>query len=308
MKARSSSKWNEFFFTTVDARVYAALRIAVAVILAIHLAVLAGNWLMWFSDSGVLDRASARANIDEHTQSLFFWLSGSPATLKICLALIIVQLFAFGIGLATRFNSICLFIWLVSLHHRNNLIWEGEDLLLRIVCFLLIFMPLSQRWSLDAVIRKRRQVITSPESPPTASVWPLRLLQLELSCLYLSSVVEKLSGEYWRNGTAIQYVMRLDDVSGHRVPLANLFHYDLIGYQLLTWMTVGFEIMLAFLIWVPQVRRPIIYLGIAFHLGIELTMDLFLFQWIMILILSTHLVSPLGPGAAIEPTKNPQLK
>jgi hypothetical protein len=216
--------------------------------------------------------------------------------------------FAFGIGLATRFNTICLFVWLVSLHHRNNLIWEGEDLLLRIVCFLLIFMPCSQRWSLDAVIRKRRGGSSPPDSPATASVWPLRLLQLELSCLYLSSVVQKLSGEYWRNGTAIQYVMRLDDVSGHRLPLANLFSYDLISYQLFTWMTVGFEIMLAFLIWVPQVRRPIIYLGIVFHLGIEITMDLFLFQWIMILILATHLVSPLKSGASIDLTKNPQLE
>ncbi len=305
MKPSSSSKWNEFFFTTVDARVYAALRIAIAVILAIHLSVLARNWLMWFSESGVLDRASARANIDDHTQSLFFWLNGSPTTLKLCLVLIAAQLVAFGIGLATRFNTICLFVWLVSLHHRNNLIWEGEDLLLRIVCFLLIFMPLSQHWSLDAVIRKRRDGVATPDSPPTAFVWPLRLLQLELSCLYLSAVIQKLSGEYWRNGTAIQYVIRLDDVSGHRVPLANLLDYDLIGYQLLTWSTVGFEIMLAFLIWVPQVRRPIIYLGIVFHLGIEFTMDLFLFQWLMILVLATHLVSPLSPGAAINPTKNP---
>jgi hypothetical protein len=76
--------------------------------------------------------------------------------------------------------------------------------------------------------------------------------------------------------------------------MANLFLHDPIAYQIATWATIGLEIMLAFLVWLPPVRRGVVFIGIAFHLGIELTMDLFMFQWLMILILATHLVTPLG--------------
>lgn len=95
MKALAPKGWDEFFFTCIDARIYAALRIAVGLILAIHLAVLARDWLMWFGESGVLDLASARANVGPHMHGVLHgvlhWMEGSPAILRICLALIWVQ-------------------------------------------------------------------------------------------------------------------------------------------------------------------------------------------------------------------------
>jgi len=44
--------------------------------------------------------------------------------------------------------------------------------------------------------------------------WGLRLFQLQMAVIYLSSAIEKTSGVDWREGTALYYVARLDDSFG----------------------------------------------------------------------------------------------
>ncbi len=274
-------RWNRFFYGPADPRVYASLRIGFGVLLFVSGVVLGLDWLKWFSEGGILDPESARRNIDSDTWSVFWWLPGSPKVLWTCYALFMLQILALIVGFYPRFQAACLFVWLLSLHHRNNLIWDGEDVLFRIICFLLIWMPLGRVWSIDS---KRK----SPNGNGDVPAWPLRLLQIELTCLYFSAVLSKLSGTAWRDGTALYYVSKLGEFSGRMPITAGLFEIMWL-VAILTWLTIAVELLLVFGVWVPKMRLPTVVIGMLFHLGIELTMNLFLFQWLMILILSTHL-------------------
>lgn len=280
MRDRLIQGWNVFFFGGIDSRVYAAIRIAVACMLLIYALILGLDWEQWFSNDGVLDIASGRANIDADVLSLLFVLPDSGTILWVFYAAFCLQSVLLLAGVWTRFQTISLFVLLVSLHHRNNLIWEGGDVLLRLTLFLMIFMPLGARWAVDA--RRNKVSVAMP-------AWPLRLLQLQQSFLYFSSVGRKLQGDDWQNGEAVYYASHLNDFWGRL--FSQGISPELIWIsQGLTWSAIAVELVLAFAVWFPSMRKSAVVIGVAFHLSLELTMNLFLFQWMMILILLTHLV------------------
>ena len=53
-------------------------------------------------------------------------------------------------------------------------------------------------------------------SAQTKANWPIRLIQVQLSLIYLAAARSKLSGETWLNGTAVSYALRVADMQ--RVP------------------------------------------------------------------------------------------
>ena len=58
-------------------------------------------------------------------------------------------------------------------------------------------------------------------------------------------------------------------------------------------------------VWVPSLRRSTVLIGLGFHLSLELTMNLFIFQWLMIGILASHLFTPLrGEEAPKQKTRS----
>lgn len=275
-----AKSWNRFFHATTDGQVYAVLRMGVSTCLLIYAIVLAPNWLLWFSDSGIMSQEAGKENIDPDTWSLLNLLPASPAVLWSVFGIFSLQSLLLLLGWKSRVQVVCLFIWILSFHHRNNLIWEGGDVLLRLTLFLMMFMPLGAKWSLDNLGKR------APHDHP---IWPLKLLQLQQSLLYLSSVLRKLQGEDWVNGTALYYAFRLDEFSG-RIGTFRLSSDFLWIYQSLTWLAIAIECLLIFGVWAPSIRRKVVIIGLFFHLSLELSMNLFLFQWLMILILSTHLI------------------
>lgn len=274
--------WNRFFFSPVDARVFAALRFAFGGILLIYAIVLAPDFERWFGENGVMGKEEARQNIDPDTWTFLSFVPGSPRVLAILFLLFCTQILLFLIGLGTRFQAICLFLWILSLHHRNNLIWEGGDVLLRISLLLLVFMPLGARWSVDSILKKG--------SVETGAVWPVRLLQLQQSMIYLSSVGQKLRGGDWLSGEALFYIGKLDEFSG-RIGSLLLPEAWTEWYRPMTWGVIAVEALLVIGVWIPSVRVKAVVIGILFHLAIEFSMNLFVFQWLMILVLATHLVT-----------------
>ena len=281
MISKIRSCWNRFFFSDVDCRVYGFLRICLGTILLIYACILGPDWLRWFADDGVMSKAAARASIDSDAWTVLQWLPATHGVLWAVFAIICIQIVLFLAGIFTRFQTVCLFIWVTSLQHRNDLIWEGEDILLRVALFLAIFMPLGAIWSVDS-LRK------SKVRKSYAQIWPLRLLQLQQAVLYFSSVGQKLYGNDWWSGYALYYASRLDDFSGRMLTLRLSADY-LWLYQTLTWLTLAIEILLVWAIWMPSLRKQTVMVGVLFHLGLELSMNLFMFQWLMIFILITHL-------------------
>jgi predicted DCC family thiol-disulfide oxidoreductase YuxK len=118
------------------------------------------------------------------------------------------------------------------------------------------------------------------ETAPLVLPWAQRLAQLQISTLYLISVLNKWPGESWRNGTAVYWALSIPDLKRFPVPLLNGDHMWLINIA--TYGTLAAELALAFLVWVPRLRLYVLAAGVLMHLGIEYSMNIPLFSALMI--------------------------
>lgn len=274
--------WRQFFHEPVDPRICALIRIGYAALVLVNLAVFYPTLSVWFGDEGVLRQRLAIELLDPDSWSVLFWLPSSNLTLHLCFWIFVAQAVCLLLGLRTRFNSVCVFVWLVSFQNRNLLLLDGEDTVFRLVGFFLIFMPAGYVWSLDARFRPRGTVL------PPASGWAVRLLQIQMAVIYMSASLVKMQGETWVDGTALYYVARLDDYFG-RFPLPR-FMFDVpIVVAVLTWSVIVVEFLVPLLVWFKETRLPCLFAAALFHLGCDYSMSLFLFHYIMLVGLCSFL-------------------
>ncbi len=266
--------WNDFFFAARDPRLASVLRIGFALIVLVNLAVLAPDLRLWFSEDGLVPAATGEQIINEHALSLFSYLPHTDTVLYACFGVFVAQAVLLLLGWYTRVQAIGVFIWLVTFQHRNYAIVDGEDTVLRMFAFYLALCPAGWAFSLDALRRK-------PETPPPAP-WALRLFQIQMSIIYLSSAIEKSLGTHWTGGRALYYIARLDDAFG-KWPMPSYPFESFALIKIMTWGVLALEWLLPVLLWMKRTRKLALVVAIVFHLAIDYTMNLFLFHWIMIL-------------------------
>ena len=286
--ANAPSRWFEqWVFQTCDPRLVPVLRIGFAILVAINALVWLRDASYWFSDEGVLTLASA-IDINKHARwSLLFYLPSTPMVVNSCLALMLTNCLLLAIGCWSRWQMVCIFVWLVSFQNRNPIICDAEDTLFRCFAFYMIFLPLDCGWSVSQAWRRRRGL--SIAEVTSADTWAIMLMRFQMIVIYVSATCTKVWGSTWQDGTALYYVSHMTDLFG-RMPAATPLFDNLFFVKAMTWGVVVIEGLLPLLLLIPRTRWLGVGLGIALHLGIELTMNLFLFEWLMML----GLVSFLG--------------
>jgi len=278
--------WQSFFHQPCDARVCAAIRIGYAAIVLMHLAVLYPDLDLWFTDNGVLPLEGALKIASPYSWSLLELWPSTSAVVHTCFWIAIAHSVCLLIGLLPRLNALALFVWIVSFQVRNDVINDGEDCLMRLMGFFMIWLPSGRCWSVNALVRSwwnraKEQEAGDRQQKYAAVGWPLRLLQIEMAAMFMSAALMKLAGADWLNGTALYYVSRLDDFFG-RFPFPAWPFDSPRAVALMTWSVIAVEFFVPILIWFRETRRPCLLLLVAFHLANEWTMNLFLFHWLML--------------------------
>ncbi len=270
--------WNRFFFEEADLSICGLIRIGFAALMLINVLMWAPDLERWFGESGAINHEASRAVIDPDSLSLFMWLPRTDAALWLAYSMLIFHTVALLLGFLTRAQAIGVFVWFTSFQHRNMLIFDGEDYLFRLLAFLIIFLPAGHYLSIDQWWRRKRQL---PALPHIGPVWSLRLVQCQVTMVYLSSAWEKLRSPDWIDGTALYYVSRLDDTFG-RFPLPSYLFESLVVMTLLTWAVLAAELLIPLGLWFQESRRFALAIAIGLHLAIDYSMNLFLFQPLMI--------------------------
>jgi hypothetical protein len=267
---------DRFLFESCDPVIASVLRIGFATLLLIHVSVWMLDGNRWFSDTGVL-KADTVPGLSKIPHWSVFSMSPSEGMVNIGLWTLMLQSVLLLVGCWSRFQAGCIFFWLVSFQHRNPLICDGEDTLFRLFAFFFIFLPLDCAWSVTHLFRKTVSTVHD-----RSSAWGLRLIQFQMTAIYLSATYSKLQGTTWRDGSAMFYVFQMDDYMGRSgfTEWALDFPWLIRG---LTWAAITIELVLPFALWCRHTRRYAIVLGVGFHLAIEFSMNLFLFEWLMIL-------------------------
>lgn len=266
--------WNSFFHSPVSCATLVLFRILFGTILLGNSFLLLPLVADFYSADGIWNHAVWSRYSRNLRFCLLHLLPASTASFRFILLVHVIAVVGFLIGWQFRICSVLVFLTLVSIHHRNAYILSSGDTLLRMFCFMAIFSDASAGLSVDA-LNKSTDFKEFPEIDP----WPVRIMQLQICIVYLRTVYWKLRGKMWWNGTAAWYPLWVDAYVRFRPPRCML---SLPLVKVATWGTLLEELSLGVLIWVRELRYPILISGILLHLMLDVIMNLQFFSWIMI--------------------------
>lgn len=274
--------WNRFFFAPEGVEAIALFRVAIGALMVLWSLLMAPDFLVWYGENGILPWRAVSASLEPlNLWPVARWVSarlggGDDAA---AIAIWVVGLVAGAtlmVGLRSRLSAALAWLAVLSLTWRNQYIFNGGDTLLRLFLMYLIVSPAGRAYSLDA----RRLARLGRPLPREHAPWALRLVQLQISWVYLVAFWTKLAGTTWLDGSAVYYVLRSPHFQ--RFPLPEFLDQSLLVSQLLSWSTLAVEFAMFTLIWIKELRRYVVVAGVLLHLGIEYTMNIAIFELVML--------------------------
>ncbi len=270
--------WERCWFTETSPSPLCLYRIIYGLLVLTTSLLLAPDLFNWFGPGCVISPQTMHIwEKSEARFSIFFLLPETHSLVLATYLLLVLSAVCLTIGLCTRLSAFLVFLCLLSFHQRMVCMFNSGDTILRHQAFLLIFSQAGAMYSIDRIRRSKLNPTIS--TSVFCSPWAQRLIQLQLAGVYCQSFFSKMVCPQWLDGTALYYCIRLADFG--RLPVPFLFDH-FWACQLLSWMTLVIELCLFTLIWFRQFRYPVILIGTLLHLGIDWSMNIPVFEYVMI--------------------------
>lgn len=186
------------------------------------------------------------------------------------------------LGFFTRISAIA--AWLLTFRFQRfcPVALDGADDTLMAALFLLMIAPCGQALSIDAWRRRRsRSADDLADGPPMGPAWPVRLFQIQVAVIYLSTGLAKTRGYglfegTWWDGTSVHYALNyvwMSRWSYAQWPLP-LWVTAPLTYGALAW-EIAFPVLVLF----RRTRALTLWGGVLLHLGIWATLEVGWFGW-----------------------------
>lgn len=146
-------------------------------------------------------------------------------------------------------------------HNRGFLVWMLGGL---------AFLPTDRAFSLDARLRG---------GPATGPLWPVFVLRVVVTTVYLTSGLTKLANPDWRSGLVLW-----DRVNryAHKIPWDG-WVYDVVTsrwfHRLLSPSAIAIELFIGLALWNRRTRLAAIVVAVIFHTSIELAASVQTFSY-----------------------------
>ena len=260
------ARWERFWFRQIPGDVYGLLRIVVGLIGLFGLFGTLPPGMFWSPD-GVAPLPG-----DGGLRAWLMSAGAGDAAGWTFLAALMLSFACMTVGFATPLAVAASFLGSVAQAGWNNLPLSGSHHLLVAVLFVLVWAD-CRAFSLD-----RRRGWFQAGDAETASIWPLRLLQVQVALVYFNSGVLKFLDESWRDGSALYYALSLNDYQRFpwEIPAG-------LGGLLAaaTYLTLAWEIAFPLLVLHRWTRRVVLVFGVMMHLGMALLLEVGTFSWLM---------------------------
>lgn len=245
------------------------LRIGISLVVIADLIIRGGDLQAHYADAGIWKTNLIYTFGWKQGYWTFHSLSGSVIFEFILFAIHFLFAACLLFGYKTKWSSILVWLFTISLHNRNVFVLQAGDDLLRMILFWGIFLPWNAYYSLDA---KKNDLRIKQN---TIANFGYLLL---LASVYFFTAILKTSPEWRGEGTAIYYALSLEQI---RLPLGDYLYQFPNAMKVLTHSVFYIELLLPFLILFPSKKgylRLIAFLLLALlHTGIGLTLYVGLF-------------------------------
>lgn len=282
-----------------DARALAALRIGVAAVLIAQAFAFAPSLFLFFGEHGIVQAPVASLLVSSAMPRLTWFvdalapIASERSVLIGCFCVYVAALHLLLAGWRTRAVAIIAWLLHLSLKTTGSASAYGVFEFATIALFYCSVLPVGAALSLDSM-RSTRDVSFQ-------SKLGLRVLQIHLCIVYLSSGIEKIRGEQWRNGEAIwRAVMRPRFAPVDFSWLAGVPALALA----LCWGTLAIELGYVVFIWLPRTRRLWALATIGMHTGIALALGLWSFSALMIALNAAAFLAGGLQLSSVEPLGN----
>ncbi|MBJ6761275.1 HTTM domain-containing protein [Myxococcaceae bacterium JPH2] len=192
-----------------------------------------------------------------------------------------VALVGLLLGWRTRASAAVAWVVHAVLLNSGALFEHGLEVFAPLSLFYCALMPVGAALSLDKLAGR------ASSAPSAEATLSLRVLQLHLCLVYLSTGVEKALAPSWQDGTALWATWMQPPLA--RFDLAWLaFHPGLA--KAATWGVLGIELGYAPCVWWKATRAPWVVLTLGMHLATGLVLGL----WLPSLLLSVLTFAAFG--------------
>ncbi|HTG28780.1 MAG TPA: HTTM domain-containing protein [Methylomirabilota bacterium] len=276
-----------FLFTAGTDNWLAVLRVGLGFQVTFYSLSLRNDWnyLLSGTASGLVTRnlAEALLSLESHFVPRLGWLVALATHVGLreetVLSLAWLCLVAAGcgliVGLASRLSAILAWFFHLCVAKSGGFVSYGVDNFMTIGLFYLMLSPLPDRYSLDWRVRELQ-----PKNPQLLGFWR-RVLQLHLCVIYFFSGLTKSLGTGWWDGSSVWRALIRPPFNvidpeilvrwNYLFPVAGIFVCILeLGYS--------------FFIWNDKTRKIWLICICGMHFAIGVTMGMYLFALIMIVL------------------------
>ncbi|WP_437598913.1 hypothetical protein [Sorangium sp. So ce590] len=294
-RLRRVGRWIKEHYCTIDVRTLGLFRLVLGFLLASdcvrHWA--EASWI--YSNDGVLTNHYHLFHPSSGFNFSLYHAFSSIEEVHVAFALSLFCFLCFFVGWHTRLFSILSFLLVTSRDNRIVMIENGGYVVVNLITCWAMFMPTGRRFSVDALIRsfrERRERTAADLADRSRPAWAERpyvsgivlLAILNLATIYYFNVVNK-SGQIWRRGETVHYVLHLDRMVTGLAVVAREY-IPLWGKRGLTWGVLVVEALLVAWILSPYGRRFTRALAMlamwGLHGSFGVMMRLGPFSWFMI--------------------------
>lgn len=293
MMRAAVDKWNDFWFKPEATTPLAIVRIAYGLVMTGWTISLLPGLMAFFSRDGISPEVPAYDRSEEEGLWTIFALFPSDAALVTAWVVLLVAAIFLTLGLFSRLSALVVFVLVMSLQRRTALVFNAGDGLLRIIGLYLALAPCGASLSLDRLRKSGREAFW--QFPLRAPV-VIRLLQIQISIIYISTVWAKVRGGTWNDGTAVIYSLSLDDLS--RFPAPDFVLESAVLANLATWSVLAIELAIGVLVWNRTLRPYLLLVGVGMHLGVDIGLRVGFFSYAMFVVYLAFL-PPERTGAVI---------
>ena len=276
----------------------AILRLGLGLQTTLHSISLRNDWNDLLRGGSGRDFAEALLSVESHFVPRLGWFValGEHVALReesiltvawICLLVAGCGLF---LGLFCRFSAILAWFFHLCAAESGGFVSYGMDNFMTIGLFYLMLSPLPDRYSLDWWLQKAR-----PQDPQLLGFWR-RVVQLHLCFIYFFSGLTKSLGSGWWDGSNIwRSLIR---------PPFNVIDPEILVRWNYLFPVAGIficllEIGYPFFIWNEKTRKVWLICICGMHFAIGVTMGMYLFALIMIILN----IAAFGPGLVADSAK-----